>query len=449
MQIKVYQGFTKKKNSTAQPASTVGETKTVRLKAGTSITNPVFIMDSVGVNMNYVYVSDWGRYYYVTDAVQINNELVELSCSVDVLASAKFHIGSTSAFVERSSAANNAWISDGEVIPTDEIVQTASKDSVISGMYWNLDNFVARVIGAQGGAENFIVSRALMNAFFNTYFNGAQSFNTVEEAIGALFTAMAQPAQYLASLKWFPFMINSTTSKIMGMGFTVTSQPVNVADDIADGNCTVDKPARYYNDWRDFDSRFTQASLFIPGYGNIDIDPKYLEGTITLHYCTDINTGACSITLKGGNKYIATLSINAACDVPIGGLGGLVGYAGAAPGIMQLLTSFNPNPAQFLQSATGGFANAVEGSLHPTQSSTPASGNMEFWLNESNAVLSVTRLGSTGRANTVMGLPLKEYRQLSTLGGFILCRNASVSCPFTAPEKESINSYVNSGFYYE
>ena len=445
MQIKVYTGFVKMKNSTKQPAATMGTTVDVKLKSGTSITNPVFILDSANVNVNYVYCATWGRYYYVTDAVQINNELVELSCSVDVLASAKSQIGTTNAFVERSAASYNSWVSDGELIPTDQIVQNAKKNSVVSGMYWNFDNFVARVIGAEGGAENFIVTRALMNAFFNTYFNVSHPYSTVEEALNSLFLSMAQPAQYLASLKWFPFMINSTSSKKMGMGFTVTSSPVAVADDIAEGSCTVATPARYYNDWRDFDPRFTSASLFIPGYGNMDIDPKYLENVITVHYATDINTGQCAITVMADDKYLATLSIMAACDVPIGGLGG----TGAAGGIAQMLSSFSPNVASFIQGATGGFANAVEGSLKPSQSSTPATGNMEFWAYENDVVLSVTRLGSTGKANVVLGQPLKEYRQLSTLPGFILCKNASVSCPFTAPEKESINSYVNGGFYYE
>lgn len=446
MQIRVYQGFTKKKNSTAQPASTVGENITVKLKAGTSITNPVFILDGVGVNINYVYVSAWGRYYYVTDAVQLNNEIVELSCSVDVLASAKSQIGATSAFVERSSAANNAWISDGELIPTDQIVQNASKDTPISGTYWNLGTFVARVIG-KNGARNFIVTTALLQAVFSTFFDAANvgQFSTLEEALRALFVASSQPAQYIASIKWFPFLINSSNAVKMAMGFVETSDPVSVADDIAEATCAVGTPARFYNDWRDFDPRFTSASLFIPGYGNMDIDPKYLESALTLHYATDINTGECAITVKAGDKYVCTLSIVAACDIPVGGLGG----TGAAGGIAQMLTSFSSNPAQFARGVSGGFANAVDGCLHPSQSSTPASGNMEFWLTNSNAVLSVTRLGSTGRANPVMGLPLKEYRQLSTIPGFILCRNGSVSCPFTAPEKESINSYINSGFYYE
>ena len=444
MQIRVYSGFIKKKNSTCQPVGTEGDTITVKLKAGTSITNPVFILDTVGVTINYVYVSAWGRYYYVTDAVRVNNEIVELTCAVDELASAKSYIGSTNAFVERSSAANNGWISDGEVIPTDEVVQTDSKDTVITGTYWSPNNLVARVIGATG-SRNFIVTESMMNQFFSTYFNVGQTFGSVEDAINSLFNAVSQPAQYLASLKWFPFMINSSGSDYMALGFTVGANQVPVADDIGDASCTVDTPARYYYDWRDYDSRFTKASLFIPGYGNMDIDPKYLEKAITLHYCTDINTGACSITVKAGNTYICTLSINAACDIPVGGLGG----TGAVPGIAQMIGSISPDPARFLSGVAGGFANAVEGSLQPSQSSTPASGNMEFWLNESNAVLSVTRLGSTGRANAVMGLPLKEYRQLSTLPGYILCRNASVSCPFTSPEKEAINSYINSGFYYE
>lgn len=444
MQIKVYSGFVKKKNSTLTPAANVGTTLTARLKAGTSITNPTFLLESMGVGANYVYVSDWGRYYFVVDAVQATNNLVELHCVVDVLASAKVYIGSTYAFIERASAARNEWVSDGEIIPTDEIVQNVSKDTAISGAYFNLNSLVVRVIG-RGGAKNFIFTKAQLQSVLNDAFGSLPGAQNPTEALNNILVAIAQPSQYIASVKWFPFAVNTSGSTYCYFGFTQSNIQLPVADDVSEGSCTVGVPARYYNDWRDFDPRFTTATLFIPGYGNMDIDPKYLENTITLHYATDINTGACSITVKSGNVYVATLGINAACEVPVGGLSGTQEIGG----LYQIATGASRNLMTFASNMKSGATKALEGALTPSHSSTNASGNAEFWLNESNAVLSVSRLGSTGYANSVIGRPLKEYRQLSTIAGYILCSNASVSCPFTSNEKDSINGYLNSGFYYE
>ena len=46
------------------------------------------------------------------------------------------------------------------------------------------------------------------------------------------------------------------------------------------------------------------------------------------------------------------------------------------------------------------------------------------------------------------GRPYSGTAQISSLSGFIQCEGASINCAASATEKEEINNYLNSGFYY-
>ena len=71
---------------------------TVYLKEGTSIINPIFKIggspeqilgdtDTDEPAVNYAYCPRFDRYYYVTDIVILNAQLIEIHCHVDVLMS--------------------------------------------------------------------------------------------------------------------------------------------------------------------------------------------------------------------------------------------------------------------------------------------------------------------------------------------------------------------------
>ena len=47
------------------------------------------------------------------------------------------------------------------------------------------------------------------------------------------------------------------------------------------------------------------------------------------------------------------------------------------------------------------------------------------------------------------GRPLCQTLQLSSLSGYIQCEGASVSGSMTDHERDEINAFLNSGFYYE
>ena len=96
--------FSKRSNSTKQP-DTSGTDFSVSLKAATSYENPTFILNYSGTfEYNYMQWGSW--YYFVTSVTQLRNDLLEINCKLDVLATFKSEIGATNAFVLYDTAAN-------------------------------------------------------------------------------------------------------------------------------------------------------------------------------------------------------------------------------------------------------------------------------------------------------------------------------------------------------
>ena len=58
--------FSKCINSTKQPTG-VGTDVSVVLKEGCSVENPILVLTGNNFTYNYAYISDFGRYYFVTD----------------------------------------------------------------------------------------------------------------------------------------------------------------------------------------------------------------------------------------------------------------------------------------------------------------------------------------------------------------------------------------------
>ena len=60
------------------------------LKEETSIINPSIVIEAVNLSQyNYMYIPEFGRYYFITDIVSIKNNLWRINGVVDVLMSFK------------------------------------------------------------------------------------------------------------------------------------------------------------------------------------------------------------------------------------------------------------------------------------------------------------------------------------------------------------------------
>lgn len=100
------------------------------IKGALSVENPVLILQyksDIQSNVNYVYIPEYNRYYFVTDVINLTGGRYELHCKVDVLMSFKDYILNLSCIVDKQSSKDNAnmYLDDGSfVVQSKEFVNT-------------------------------------------------------------------------------------------------------------------------------------------------------------------------------------------------------------------------------------------------------------------------------------------------------------------------------------
>lgn len=89
-------------------------TVTGTLKTATSILSPVIEMSGdIPVNANYMYISTFGRYYFIDDIRSTGSGRFEISAHVDVLTTYANEIRSCDAIVARQAYNWNLYVDDG------------------------------------------------------------------------------------------------------------------------------------------------------------------------------------------------------------------------------------------------------------------------------------------------------------------------------------------------
>ena len=86
------------------------------LKQVTSVINPVITVEMKNPSQyNYVHIPQFHRYYFISDMVNVRNNLWEIHMKVDVLESFKTQIKANKAIVEKSeqTASSNEYFNDG------------------------------------------------------------------------------------------------------------------------------------------------------------------------------------------------------------------------------------------------------------------------------------------------------------------------------------------------
>lgn len=107
----------------ASPVEKIGKNLTdqqsitdVLLKRDTSILRPVLLVnDARGVtDFNYMYISEFDRYYFIDDIRSTHNNIWEISAHVDVLETYKDQILSNTAVIRRQTNKFNTYLNDPE-----------------------------------------------------------------------------------------------------------------------------------------------------------------------------------------------------------------------------------------------------------------------------------------------------------------------------------------------
>lgn len=88
----------------------------VLLKRDTSILRPVLLVNSAQdiFTFNYMYISEFSRYYFIDDIRSVHDNLWEISAHVDVLETYKITILANEAVIKRQTQKYNTYLNDPE-----------------------------------------------------------------------------------------------------------------------------------------------------------------------------------------------------------------------------------------------------------------------------------------------------------------------------------------------
>lgn len=115
MTLKLYTNYSDK-NHLDKSITQQGSDITGTLREDCSIVDPVIKIESItNFNIstcNYAYISEFGRYYYITNIVCVG-KLYELHMHCDVLMSFKSQIRGNSAVIARNENTYNLYLTDG------------------------------------------------------------------------------------------------------------------------------------------------------------------------------------------------------------------------------------------------------------------------------------------------------------------------------------------------
>ena len=463
MTINYWTNFSKRKNSTKRPSGT-GTSKTVTLKEGTSIEHPTFVFSSNDFTINYIQA--FGHYYSVDDIKSVRNDLIEVSCSMDVLATFKTEIGSYTAFIERSASHVNSLLPDPYVSMLN--AETLMSQTTSVGTLFNAGGFyVISVLNNVGSGCGFTTYYA---TDISNIMDIAQYVNTTwgaaaTDVVQWLQATFLKTADSIIDCIWVPFslslLVNQSATSFENIKIGVDTMPQAsgyrfTAPFIAQKSFTISIP-HYYADFRK-GAPYTSGKLFIPGYGMADFNPlDFGQDSMTLAFDADVTTGDIVCYLKDASgKVIATYTYNVAVPCPVGKVGSnasgtVSGLFSTVAGIAAAASSSGASAVASGIGATASAANTLATAAAPTVSVKGGKGGRALASQGLDIICTTISKLTTDPSDlaTAQGRMSMGRAAISTCSGFVKCSDAAVPIAGMEGEKEAVNNFLNSGFYYE
>ena len=137
----------KKRNSTLQP--TLASSYDCIIKQPASIDNPTFVIQDANFNMMFNYAKWDNTYYFIEDIVSVRNDIWEVSCVIDVLATYKADILASTQYVCYSSHNSNTWLPDTR-IPLLKATDTNRNTVSMAGLFNTVGFYVLTAVGKNG-----------------------------------------------------------------------------------------------------------------------------------------------------------------------------------------------------------------------------------------------------------------------------------------------------------
>lgn len=440
-------------------------TNTVTVNGNSSIAFS-YKKDKIDLTYTYVHVPDFNRYYFVSNVIILSNNRVEYVLECDALASFKTNIGSTVARIAFSTTGWNKDITDPRCLAkTTKIKYEARQATELTSQ----GCYVMTVFNKASGASNGLGSTYVMDAGNMQKVKEWMGDDTVYQALVNYFGG--SPMESVFSCTWVPFSYSANPGagvSVINIGnqdstlYGITAYVLSGTGILSGTEIQIMIPYRY-NDFRDA-SPYTDAQLYLPGIGNVDININDFLDSAKMHilYTMEYGTGDLTYYIEDdGGHLIQTASCNVASQCPLGQLningGGMVSSIGGIVGGAAALAvgGIAGNAGMAIGGAGALLASATNTVLSYNKRSASLKGNLG-----GRTSTEITDIIFTGyymdtedvdatNYKAVKGRPVGVSHAISSHSGFVQCDDASVNIGGTALERQRINDYLNSGFFYE
>lgn len=458
----------KKQNSTLQPSG--GTTIDVKLKDGTDLISPVFIL-------NYGSVPTWtsvlfeGRYYFVSNIESIRNDLWAISCSIDALATYKTQIGSQTLYVVRSSNRfDGAIVDQNYPVKTGIEIEMRNTDSFYDAFNFTGGTYVVGIINGQqsgapvGAVSYYAFQQANFRAFINKLMGDVGDYNVpVTEISQELQMMLFNPFQYIASCIWFPFDISKfsgsdddifygwwqLSSTVYGKKLSSVA-PIQIQRSVN----TLAHPQQQSRGAYLSGAPYTRKVIRCMPFGMFDVDPQIYYGAtpVNLDLKVDVITGAGVLRVYRDDnqtwKDTQTLQAQIGVQVQLSQMNldyqALMNAEHASVNQVAAYTKLNPFGIMNANIAAVGSAELAK---VPTLQSNGLNGGIAA-LDGSIECLNQFML-IADEDNAHRGRPYCQLANIAQTGGFMIVSNADFDIACTDTERGIIKQYMESGFYYE
>lgn len=477
MQITLYK-FSKPSNSTALPGSSVQSVSyECQIKTPSALSNPAVQLSKTAspLGYNYAYIPDFGRYYFIND-ITYGLGIWYLDLAVDVLASFKADILSSTQYVVRNTNDYNSNIID-ELYTTEADFSSASNSA---GAVIDTDSStaVSNYFNSNFSNGYFVIAVASANATGVSFYNlTASQFREVvaemmdyvpsdfDDVSDGVAKSMFNPMQYILSCTWFPVDMHAGFSRLVDHiyfgGYRVDLDDSVQMLGTTRGKhyyTTITVPKHPQATDRPYTklSPYTQYLLVFEPFGSIPIDTTKLYGSASLRldWYIDTYTGEAELLIKNADgDLIQTATANVGVSVPISQL--TVDYIGGASSVVSTIANtignaVTGNLAGSIGSLAGGVGNVLKSAM-PQVQTKGASGSFTSYIMGAPVLHGYfTPQVDTDPAH--QGRPLCENKTLSTLSGYTVCENARVNYTTASPlsyEADEVENALNTGVYIE
>ena len=473
--------FSKRENSTKRPALDTFTFYDGVFKLQSGILSPTLLLTLQGadarplnpVNWNYAYIPEFKRYYYVKDWVT-NNGQWAVFLAVDVMASYKEFIGTSTQYVLRAASAHDGRVVDTRYPAMNYVTTSKVFDS--SGMSATGGSYILGVIngsvGRTGSVSYYVMDSAEIAYIMNWLLTQGNYQFTDDLAF-----AILNPISYIVSCVYVPFAVPAANVDAVKVGFwTVEGATgralINPSIGLPSISLTIaDHPQ---SDRGVFLNKnpFTRANLSCKPFGLIPIDLfKVSDNTIVCNIECDVTNGLGSLSVySGGNLlgiYYAQIGVSLA--MAQGASNALVGTANTLlgqsndPQIAQFekavedtqakFPDFNVPSSEGLSSVGNGGAAVMTGVGNAIKSLMPqlqVTGSQGFFGNiDELMTLYIEYIHIVDEDNDDIGRPLMQKRVINTLSGYVLVNSADIAIDGYVGELAAVKSYMNGGFFYE